>query len=125
MPGRTPRALPWLSLLCTLLAATLPAHAQQAPNPPDQAKDAQGETTCTDVQVGSASSYDCLNAQLRALAGAEPRPSSQDAPLSATSPGYQAGAANASATANRLGANWGKSAIAARPAQTYSSGFPH
>jgi hypothetical protein len=75
--------------------------------------------------VGSSQSYDCINAQLRALAGAEPKPSSQDAPLTSASPGYKTGAANASATANRLGSNYGKSAIAARPNVVYPSGVPH
>src|SRR5271168_516265 len=53
------------------LFALLPrlAEAQPAPVPA-----AAGQDTCTDVQVGTAQSYDCINAQLRALAGAEPKP---------------------------------------------------
>jgi len=108
-----------LAAAALFAAGTTLAAAQPAPAPAKP-----GEATCTDVQVGSAASYDCLNAQLHALAGAEPKPSSLDAPLSAASPGYQTGAANAAATANRLGSNYGKSATAARPSVSYPSGIP-
>lgn len=85
-----------LLLLACVLAS--PALAQDKGTPP-----AAG-TTCTDVQVGTAQGYDCLNAQLSAIARAQPRPSASDAPVTATSPGYQTGAANQAATEETLAA---------------------
>jgi len=95
----------------TLLLATLcvapPCRAQ-----PKQAAPAN----CTDVQVGSAQSYDCLNAQLGTLARGTQRFSSDtDAPITATSPSNQVGVFNEGATRNRLGSNFGKSVTPYRP----------
>jgi hypothetical protein len=71
--------------------------------------------TCTDVQVGSAQSYACINARLGAVAQGTDRPSSQDAPLNSASPSNAVGSFNEGATRNRLGANFGKSATPYRP----------
>jgi hypothetical protein len=94
-----------------LLAAN--AHAQPARDP---AAGSNGPATCTDVQVGSAESYNCINAQLGALAHNTQRPSSADAPLTASSPSNEVGTFNESATRERLGPNFGKSGAPYRPA---------
>ena len=74
---------------------------------------------CTDVQVGTAQSYECINAQLGKVAQGTQRFSSDlNAPISATSPSNQVGVFNESATRNRLGANFGKSVTPYRPAYT-------
>jgi hypothetical protein len=100
-----------------LLAAT-PSLAQQAAAPP------AADATCTDVTVGSAHGYECLNAQLAAAAHAGERPSSAlDAPVSATSPSNVVGTFNESGTRNRLGANFGKSAQPAVPVQNFPPAF--
>ena len=95
-------------LAVILLAATAPALAQPV-SPP-------AATTCTDVQVGSAQSYDCINAQLGNVARTAPRTSSEtDAPVTSSSPSNVVGTFNAGATANRLGRNFGHSAVPYRP----------
>jgi hypothetical protein len=81
-------------------------------------------TNCTDVQVGSAQSYDCINAQLGAAAAATPRSSSADAPLTSSSPSNVVGTFNEGATRNRLGQNFGKSAIPYRPAPANPPALP-
>ena len=78
----------------------------------------QTQQSCVDVKVGSAQSYDCLNQQLSTVAHNAQRPSSQDAPYSATSPGNVTGQFNESATRDRLGTNFGKSVTPERPAVT-------
>jgi hypothetical protein len=100
--------------LIAILALSLPARAiGQQPAPP-------ADTTCTDVNVGAAHGYDCLNAQLAAMAHTTDRPSSDtSAPISAASPSNVVGTFNESGTRNRLGANFGKSAQPVRPAQNY------
>jgi hypothetical protein len=99
-----------------LFAATfLSAAGAQAQPARDPAAGADGPATCTDVQVGSAQSYNCINAQLGALAHATQRPSSTDAPLTASSPSNEVGTFNESATRERLGPNFGKSATPYRP----------
>ena len=81
------------ALLICLMAA--PALAE----PPAQA----APVNCTDVQVGSAQGYDCLNAQLGAVARATQRPSSAtDAPVSASSPSNVVGTFNEAATRETL-----------------------
>lgn len=71
---------------------TLPALAQPA-----------APVNCTDVQVGSAQGYDCLNAQLGAVARGTQRPSSAtDAPVSASSPSNVVGTFNEAATRETL-----------------------
>ncbi len=98
--------------LSALFFTTLPVAvcaAQPAP---------QTQQSCVDVKVGSAQSYDCLNQKLSAVAHNAQRPSSQDAPYSATSPGNVTGQFNESATRDRLGTNFGKSVTPERPAVT-------
>jgi hypothetical protein len=98
------------------LAWATQGHAQTTPK--------AAPTNCTDVQVGTAQSYDCINAQLGAAANATPRPSSQDAPLNAASPSNVVGTFNEGATRNRLGQNFGKSAIPYRPAPANPPALP-
>jgi hypothetical protein len=81
-----------------LLLVALPAWAQQP------APRAAAPANCTDVQVGSAQSYDCINAQLGAVAVGAPRPSSMDAPVSATSPSNVVGTYNEAGTKETLAA---------------------
>jgi hypothetical protein len=85
---------------------------------------APADTTCTDVTVGSAHGYDCINAQLAATARAASRQSSDlDAPVTATSPSNVVGTFNESGTRNRLGANFGKSAQPVMPVQNIPPPF--
>jgi hypothetical protein len=71
--------------------------------PPAQGAPTQGApVNCTDVQVGTAQGYDCLNAQLGAVAHATQRPSSADAPVSATSPSNVVGTFNEAGTRETL-----------------------
>ncbi|HLB97983.1 MAG TPA: hypothetical protein VJK90_09995 [Acetobacteraceae bacterium] len=71
--------------------------------PPAQGAPTQGApVNCTDVQVGSAQGYDCLNAQLGAVARATQRPSSADAPVSAASPSNVVGTFNEAGTRETL-----------------------
>ncbi len=65
------------------------------------------------MQVGSAQSYDCINAQLGAVATGTPRPSSLDAPVNATSPSNVVGTFTEAGTRETLAAQ-----RAARQAQT-------
>jgi hypothetical protein len=112
------RAIMFLAARRTAFAAALiclgsPGFAQPVGGQP--AKPDTG--TCTDVQVGSAQSYDCINAQLGAVANSTQRFSSDaNAPVSANSPSNTVGVFNQSATANRLGRNFGKSVTPYRPA---------
>ena len=104
------------TLLALLLAMPGAALAQPAP-----------ATNCTDVEVGTAKSYDCINAQLANMAHATQRPSSMDAPVTATSPSNQVGTFNEGALRNRLGANFGKSVQVPQP-PAYAPAFaprPH
>jgi hypothetical protein len=81
-----------------------------------QAPAPQAAVNCTDVQVGSAQSYDCINAKLGAVARDTQRFSSDaNAPVTSSSPSNVVGTFNEGATRNRLGANFGKSAIPYRP----------
>ena len=99
-------------ILATILAGA-PARAQTAP------------ANCTDVQVGSAQSYACINAQLGATAQATKRASSAtDAPVNSASPSNVVGTFNEGATRNRLGANFGKSAVPYRPPPANPPAFP-
>ena len=98
---------------CLALAlAVLPTAGTKAQSAP------QNQQTCVDVKLGTAQSYDCLNQQLSQMAHQATRPSSQDAPYSATSPGNVTGQFNESATRDRLGTNFGKSVTPERPAAT-------
>jgi hypothetical protein len=100
--------------IAALLLLATPAAAQQ-PKP---------ATNCTDVQVGTAQSYDCINAQLGNLARNTQRFSADaDAPVAASSPSNVVGTFNQSATANRLGRNFGKSVTPYRPAYTPPPAF--
>jgi len=112
--GRMMKHLAPAVLLGGALLAGLGAGAQTQPRPgpPGDAAPAN----CTDVQVGSAQSYDCINAQLGALARGNARFSSDlDAPVTASSPSNVVGTYNQSATRSRLGPNFGKSATPYRP----------
>jgi len=103
----------------TALAAALVCLAVQGYAQPVSGQPAAPPATgnCTDVQVGSAQSYDCINAQLGAVANSTQRFSSDaNAPVSASSPSNTVGVFNQSATANRLGRNFGKSVTPYRPA---------
>jgi hypothetical protein len=101
----------------TLLWLATPALAQPAPPPAPPAN-------CTDVQVGTAQSYDCINAQLGAVANSTQRFSSDaNAPITSSSPSNAVGTFNQSATANRLGQNFGKSVTPYRPAYTPPPAF--
>lgn len=105
---------PALLLWLLPVSALAQPPALPAPQPPPQ-------STCTDVQVGSARGYDCLNAQLGAIVRAAPRTSAEaNAPVSATSPSNVVGTFNESGTRNRLGTNFGKSSQPARPVQGYA-----
>jgi hypothetical protein len=106
-----------LVLLGLAMAAPKAAWAQPAPPP-------AAPGNCTDVQVGTAQSYDCINAQLGAVAKNTQRFSSDaNAPVSASSPSNVVGTFNQSATANRLGQNFGKSVTPYRPAYTPPPAF--
>ena len=77
---------------CAIWLFSLPALAQPA-----------APVNCTDVQVGSAQSYDCLNAQLGAVAHTTQRPSSAtDAPVSASAPSNVVGTFNEAGTKETL-----------------------
>jgi hypothetical protein len=98
-----------------LSAPTLAQTQKPVPTPP---------VNCTDVQVGSAESYSCINAKLGAIANDTERFSSQDAPVNSSSPSNVVGTFNESGTRNRLGANFGKSAIPYRPAPANPAALP-
>ena len=84
-----------------LVATQAPAHAATPAH-------------CTDVQLGSAPSYDCLNATLKNdVQDAKPAPDA--AVLGATSPAPRIGLYNQAGTREHLGANFGISAYPARP----------
>jgi hypothetical protein len=105
-----------LTALILALPATAFAQTQKpAPAPP---------TNCTDVQVGSAESYSCINAKLGAIANGTERLSSQDAPVNSASPSNVVGTFNEGATRNRLGQNFGKSAVPYRPPPANPSALP-
>jgi hypothetical protein len=80
-------------------------------------------SSCVDVQVGSAQSYDCINQKLQAEARAAQRSPGGDVPYSAQSPGNVTGQFNEDATRDRLGANFGKSATPARPPSSLPGAF--
>ena len=103
-------------LIAALLAAApwASAGAQAVVQTGGQGR-APAPDTCTDVQVGSAQSYACINARLGAVAHSTDRPSSQDAPVNSASPSNAVGSFNEGATRNRLGTNFGKSATPYRP----------
>ena len=71
---------------------------------PAAAQPAAAPANCTEVEVGSAQSYDCLNAQLGAVARGTARPSSLDAPVNASSPSNVVGTFNLAATKETLAA---------------------
>jgi hypothetical protein len=103
------RAVPALLILITTAASAAP------PAP----------VNCTDVQVGSAQSYDCINAKLGAVARGTQRFSSDaNAPVTSSSPSNVVGTFNEGATHNRLGANFGKSAIPYRPSPANPPALP-
>ncbi len=80
--------------------------------------------TCVDVRVGSAQSYDCLNAQLAAVARNAPRFSSAtNTPYSATSAPNVTGQFDEDATRQRLGSAFGHSVAPQRPTATYAAPF--
>ncbi len=109
------------ALLTACLASSAMAQTRNQPPAPG----GQSTTNCTDVQVGSAESYNCINAQLGNLARGTTRFSSDvDAPISATSPSNQVGSFNEAATRSRLGPNFGKSATPYRPANNPPPAFP-
>jgi hypothetical protein len=114
-----------LILSCLLMAAP-PAFGQEkggSAQPGSAVK--PPATNCTDVQVGSAQSYDCINAQLGTVAHATPRFSSDtDAPVTSSSPSNVVGTFNEGATRNRLGANFGHSAVPYRPAPANPPALP-
>ena len=111
---------PFLAVLMAV-AVALPAHAQS----PAAQKPGSAPANCTDVQVGSAQSYACINAQLGATAQATKRASSDtDAPVNSASPGNVVGTFNEGATRNRLGQNFGKSAVPYRPPVANPPAFP-
>jgi hypothetical protein len=95
-------------LFCCLCA---PAAAQTA------------TTNCTDVQVGTARGYDCLNQQLGAVAHQAQRANGNldTPPYSANSPANQTGQFDEEATRERLGTNFGKSVTPARQPSFYSN----
>jgi hypothetical protein len=76
--------------------------------------------TCVDVQVGSAQSYACLNQRLAAEAKEAQKSGAAEAPYDATSPSNVTGQFNEEATRNRLGTNFGKSAVPQRPPAIYA-----
>jgi hypothetical protein len=73
-------------------------------------------TSCIDVQVGTAQSYDCINQRLQAVAREAKKTPGADAPYSAQSPGNVTGQFNEDAVRERLGPNFGKSVTQAVPA---------
>jgi hypothetical protein len=110
---RWPAALGFCLLTASAWAQPVAAPAPTAPG------------TCTDVQVGSAQSYDCINAKLGAVARGTQRFSSDaDAPVASSSPSNVVGTFNEGATRNRLGANFGKSAIPYRPPNANPPALP-
>ncbi len=120
-PPFRPRLMAGLAAGMLLLSGQ-PVHAQSAPA---AGAPAGAATNCTDVQVGSAQSYDCINAKLGAVAHSTERFSSEaDAPVTSSSPSNVVGTFNEGATRNRLGQNFGKSAIPYRPAPANPPAFP-
>lgn len=111
-----------LALLALIAWPLLPAAAQEigtaGPPPPAPAQ------PCTEVTAGSAKGYACLNQQLGAIARNTQRPSSADAPYSATSPSNVTGQYNQAATRERLGSNFGKSSQPQRPPPPNYGGIP-
>ncbi len=83
-------------LAICLLSAPAWAEPPAPPAPPKA-------VNCTDVQVGSAQGYDCLNAQLGAVARGAPRVSSDtNAPVNAFSPSNVVGTFNEAGTRETL-----------------------
>lgn len=116
------RALP-PAALATLLLCAAPAMAQDIE--PHDAAPPPAPSTCTDVQVGSAQSYDCVNARLGAVArGQEKFSSDLNAPVTASDPSNRVGTFNEQATRERLGPNFGKSVQPYRPITTPPTAFP-
>lgn len=83
----------------------------------------QSHSSCVDVQVGTAQSYECINQQLQGVARQAQKSSSVAAPYSTQSPENQTGQFNEDATHERLGSNFGKSVTPARPATNYPGAF--
>ena len=110
----------WALLLRLPLLGLGAAHASaQVPGTPAPV------ANCTDVQVGSAQSYSCINAKLGAVARGTARFSADaDAPVTAGSPSNVVGTFNEGATRNRLGQNFGKSAVPFRPAPANPPALP-
>lgn len=65
------------------------------------------KTHCIEASIGNVQSFGCVNQHLSDLARAQPRLSSQDAPYSATSPGYSVGVFNEAAARQRPGFRMG------------------
>lgn len=99
--SRRPWAGSAATALALLLAAPVGARAQKAAG-------------CTDVRVGSARSYDCLNQALEGDVRRD-RPAPDASTLTATSPAPRLGLYNQAGTREHLGANFGISAVPARP----------
>lgn len=92
-----------LPLLACCLVLPLSVRAQQQP----------ATETCVDVTVGSERSYACLNAALARTVAAAHAPLA-NATVDAASPAPRTGLFNETATRERMGANYGRSAIPAR-----------
>jgi hypothetical protein len=101
------RFLVWSS--CVLAMFLLQGHDARAQKP-------EKSKICVDVRTGSAQQYDCLNQELQQ--NVPPRaPSAADLTTpNAGSPAPAVGTFNQSATQERLGNNFGKSAFPQRPA---------
>ena len=75
----------------------------------------QGTQTCVDVRIGEQSSYGCVNDAMAHLTEQAHGPQ-VTATLGATSPAPAVGTFNRTATAERMGNNFGHSAFPQRPA---------
>jgi hypothetical protein len=69
---------------------------------------------CADVEIGTARSYACLNQQLGRTAETAHTPSVSSVPT-ASDPANRTGSFSEAGTRERLGSNFGKSAIPQRP----------
>lgn len=119
---RAMRAMCLVAMICiapfparagdVVIGGNTPADAAApAASPPADAGAGAGANAdashCIDVRVDGVQSYGCVNDELRKLAEGQPRPSSADAPYSATSPSQVTGVFNLTAARERPGARFG------------------
>jgi hypothetical protein len=97
-----------------LAAAALVAATAVFAGMPAASAQTSGGAPCADVEIGTARSYACLNQQLGRTAETAHTPSVSSVPT-ATDPANRTGSFSEAGTRERLGSNFGKSAIPQRP----------